>query len=512
MNNYWEKRAIASAARTEKAVNSQEKYLEATFESARKRVGSALADFYLRYANENGVTFAEAQQCLSEAELKEFRGTLEDFNKMAKESFGTYNRELENLSMRVRVTRLQALEAEIKAVLDSLYGKVNTVTTDTLQAVYESSYYHTLYDIDKYTGILHNVAKLNTRTIQNAVQYPYSGLKFSERIWGYQVNLNERLKAKIVEMCIQGKNPRDYAAVFAKEFDTQTFYAKRLLATEAAYNSNAATMKAYEEDDIEKYEICATLDSKTSKTCREQDGKVYDLKDAKPGENHPPFHPFCRTTTVPVIDGVDLGDEKRVARDESGKVYKVPENMTYSEWKKYIVDDVASPQVMTIVEADEVDDVEEDIALTDDELYAMNKYAGKTSYLVNEALRNGEDISEYKDLIQNLDSALMKIPTYSGNLKRSVQFYDEESLVSYMKRFSNKTTTFDEYISTTKNSEPYNPDAQVQILINNAKKGHDVSAYMRRDEDEVLYERNSTFKVLSVTIHEDKYYVELEEM
>lgn len=334
MNNYWEKRAIASAARTEKAVNSQEKYLEETFESARKRVGSALADFYLRYANENGVTFAEAQQCLSEAELKEFRGTLEDFTKMAEESFGTYNRELENLSMRVRVTRLQALEAEIKAVLDSLYGKVNTVTTDTLQAVYESSYYHALYDIDKYTGILHNVAKLNTRTIQNAVQYPYSGLKFSERIWGYQVNLNERLKAKIVEMCIQGKNPRDYAAVFAKEFDTQTFYAKRLLATEAAYNSNAATMKAYEEDNIEKYEICATLDSKTSIICREQDGKVYDLKDAKPGENHPPFHPFCRTTTVPVIDGVDLGDEKRVARDESGKVYKVPENMTYSEWKK----------------------------------------------------------------------------------------------------------------------------------------------------------------------------------
>ena len=35
---------------------------------------------------------------------------------------------------------------------------------------------------------------------------------------------------------------------------------------------------------------------------------------------------------------------------------------------------------------------------------------------------------------------------------------------------------------------------------------------MRRDENEVLHERNSTFKVIDVIIRNDKYYIELEEL
>ena len=65
------------------------------------------------------------------------------------------------------------------------------------------------------------------------------------------------------------------------------------------------------------------------------------------------------------------------------------------------------------------------------------------------------------------------------------------------------------YISTTKKGV-YNPDGQVQIFIQNAQKGVDMSVYNTK-EYEVLYARNSTFKVLNKIKKDGKYYILLEE-
>ena len=48
----------------------------------------------------------------------------------------------------------------------------------------------------------------------------------------------------------------------------------------------------------------------------------------------PPFHCFCRCTDVPYYDDMDLTDMARVAREPgTGKIYDVPADMTYKEWK-----------------------------------------------------------------------------------------------------------------------------------------------------------------------------------
>ena len=48
-----------------------------------------------------------------------------------------------------------------------------------------------------------------------------------------------------------------------------------------------------------RYQIVATLDSRTSDICRHLDGKVFDMKDYEPGVTAPPFHVYCRSCTVP---------------------------------------------------------------------------------------------------------------------------------------------------------------------------------------------------------------------
>lgn len=139
-------------------------------------------------------------------------------------------------------------------------------------------------------------------------------------------------------MLIQGRNPKTLTGEMAKTFGTKEFEAYRLLHTEGSFIMGQGTLEAYKEDGVEKYQILATLDIKTSDTCRDQDGMIYDVDKAVVGVTYWPFHPFCRTTDVPYYDDQDLADETRIARDPvTGENGTVPADMTYKDWyKKYI--------------------------------------------------------------------------------------------------------------------------------------------------------------------------------
>ena len=52
------------------------------------------------------------------------------------------------------------------------------------------------------------------------------------------------------------------------------------------------------------------------------------------GVTAPPFHVYCRTTTVPYFEDDIETIGKRAARGKDGKTYYVPANMTYREWEK----------------------------------------------------------------------------------------------------------------------------------------------------------------------------------
>jgi SPP1 gp7 family putative phage head morphogenesis protein len=53
---------------------------------------------------------------------------------------------------------------------------------------------------------------------------------------------------------------------------------------------------------VKEYEILAVQDRRTSKVCKEQDGKIYKFNKMEVGVNYPPFHPNCRTTIIPVLE------------------------------------------------------------------------------------------------------------------------------------------------------------------------------------------------------------------
>ena len=135
-----------------------------------------------------------------------------------------------------------------------------------------------------------------------------------------------------------GRDPQKAIDNISKKMNTSKVNASRLIMTEEAYFSSAAQKDCFQDLGVEQYEIVATLDSHTSDICQNLDGQVFPMKDFEPGVTAPPFHVYCRSTTVPYFEE-DFGQVgKRAARGEDGKTYYVSADMTYKEWKKSFVD------------------------------------------------------------------------------------------------------------------------------------------------------------------------------
>ena len=141
--------------------------------------------------------------------------------------------------------------------------------------------------------------------------------------------------------------------------------------------------------------------------------------------------------------------------------------------------------------------------LSKDEKYAINKYIGFESYTYNEKLRDDIKLTEEeKTILSNLDKALEKMPKYNNEVTRSVSIsYDD--IDYFLKDYKEGSIIkYKAYTSTTK-GEIYNPDSRIQITIK-SKNGRDISDY-NPDEQEILFIRNSQFKVLKVDTSDDFY-------
>lgn len=157
------------------------------------------------------------------------------------------------------------------------------------------------------------------------------------------------------------------------------------------------------------------------------------------------------------------------------------------------------------------DIVRDSMNLSRNEQGAINRYISSESYKLNEKLRNRLDLSPTEQpLVNELDSALRKMPRHEGDVTRSLYFYNDETLNSFMNRHQRgKIVQYDEYLSTTK-GDVYNQDGQVQIYILDSKKGRDISRF-NQNEQEILYERESKFLIKDVEEIQGTYHVLMEE-
>lgn len=340
--DYWRKRF----EQLEEAQNNKSvKYyfeLEKQYKLAMNSVEKDILSWYNRFAESEGISLLEAKKLLNTRELEEFKWSVEEYIKYGKENAinQKWMKELENASARVHITRLEALKLQIQQQVEVLYGNELDGIDKLMRDIYTSGYYHTAFNVQQGVNVGWSLMSLDTNRINKIISKPWAtdGLNFSERIWGkHRPALINELYTKLTQSIIRGENPKNLVNDFAKRFNVSKSQAKNLIMTESAFFASASRKDCFNDLDVEKYEIIATLDLKTSNICRELDGKVFDMKDYQIGVTAPPFHCRCRTTTAPWFE-----DEEgyRAARNENGKTYYVTSNMKYKEWyeKTFIID------------------------------------------------------------------------------------------------------------------------------------------------------------------------------
>lgn len=341
--DYWKSRfKQLEAAQNRKGADTYLE-IERQYRQAQKELEGKINTWYQRFATNNGVSMAEARRMLRDRELAELKWDVREYIKRGQENAftGQWVKVLENASARFHISRLEALKLQTQQSLELMFGNQLDSIDAAMKRIYLDSYYHTAYELQKGFRIGWDIAGLDQRQIEKVVCKPWAvdGKNFSERVWGNKEKLIREVHRELTQDILLGRDPQKVIDNIARKMNASKNNAGRLIMTEEAYFSSAAQKDCFRDLGVEQYEIVATLDSHTSDICRSLDGQVFPMKDFEPGITAPPFHVYCRSTTVPYFDD-DFGQvgERAARNEETGKTYYVPDNMTYKEWKEKFVD------------------------------------------------------------------------------------------------------------------------------------------------------------------------------
>lgn len=231
--------------------------------------------------------------------------------------------------------RVLALMRELIPLTDGLYELEDKKVTELLTKTYEDNYYQGLYTLSKNYNAAWNFAKVDERAIKAAISMPWSGLKYGERIQQNKKRIAVVLRQEITQSLIRGDAPRKTVAIVANRLKISRNYASVLVQSETAATLTQSDKAMYKEYGVEQYEYTATLDKKTTDTCKSLDGRIFDVNDMVTGKNAPPMHARCRSTTIP-RSGKELA--LRIAkRIDTGKAEYIPATISYREWEQKFI-------------------------------------------------------------------------------------------------------------------------------------------------------------------------------
>ncbi len=337
-SSYWKDRANLRMNSYHKNSDKTIYKINNAYDKAIEDINKDIKKIFYKFQFDSGMSIAEAKDLLNtkipKSELESIRSKI---NGIQDKNLKRYlMAQLNTKAYNSRMTRLEALK-------ESIY--INTKRIADVEFVQSElryiknineAYYRNIYDIQKGTGIVTDFATMPVSAIEEILKNNWSGKHYSERIWSNSEVLAVKIEEVITSGLMSGKSSKNMAVELADLSQYGKMAAERLIRTETTYITNMAELESYKELDIDRYIFVATLDLRTSPMCREMDGKIIEVSKGIPGENLPPLHPWCRSTTRAYFEGMT---RKRRARDpETGENYII-EDMDYKEWyQKCVVD------------------------------------------------------------------------------------------------------------------------------------------------------------------------------
>ena len=288
---YWTKREAYKLKKGLKDLKKIEKELVNEYKKAMNEIGKEISNLFYKYAKDNNLSYSDARKHLNSSEFKEFKRDLKSYMKLIEETGDEeLLLELNTLAMKSRITRLEEIFYQCGKYINEIYESTNKRLQIAYSSTIKDNYYQTIYDIHKAIGVGASFSYIDNDMIKEILAFPWSGRHYSQRLWTNRTKLKNAMVEELTQMLIQGKGVKETSRALSKRLDADLKNCIRLIHTEHSYFMETASQKAYDELDIDKYKILATLDKRTSKICQDLDGEVFNVKDAIVGVNMPPFH------------------------------------------------------------------------------------------------------------------------------------------------------------------------------------------------------------------------------
>ena len=288
---YWIKREAYKLKKGLKDLKKIEKELVKEYKKAMNEIGKEISNLFYKYAKDNNLSYSDAKKYLNSSEFKEFKRDLKTYMKLIEETGDEeLLLELNTLSMKSRISRLEEMFYQCGKYINEVYESTNKKLQIAYSSTIKDNYYQTIYDIHKAIGVGVSFSYIDNDMIKEILAFPWSGRHYSQRLWSNRTKLKNAMVEELTQMLIQGKGVKETSRALSKRLDADLKNCIRLIHTEHSYFMEQASQKAYDECDVTKYQILATLDKRTSEICQKLDGEVFNVKDAVIGVNMPPFH------------------------------------------------------------------------------------------------------------------------------------------------------------------------------------------------------------------------------
>lgn len=290
---YWNRRArldkLKAIKTAEIGIDSLKTLLKKNLDSVNKQI----KQFYEKYGDNpaENLSYEEWQKYKKKLRIKAKMNPKDKrLQRLAKQNIPKY-----------RIDRLRALQIDLQIQLaEATRGQ-------------EAGIYRTLKDVARVTQTTMALSfkdtvgvafdKIASRKLEKIITSDWlDGKNWSERLWKDCANVGQKITNILEEGLPQGKSMQSMARELAEATQQSFNNAFRLIRTESARVDGEILLESFKQaqDELgyEYYIYDAFLDDRTSKICRELNGKRFKISEAQIGENLPPVHPSCRSTAV----------------------------------------------------------------------------------------------------------------------------------------------------------------------------------------------------------------------
>lgn len=310
--SYWEERMIQLYEAQDKKNAKFDKKMRKEYHRLEASIQKEVASYYTKYGKDNVIEYRNLVLALSPSERDLLYKNYEQFA----EKYPQYMHLMPIRESIYQLNRLEGMQLNIRMHMVELGAFEQEGFENLLKEAYELGYLSTMKGLDNAQSFF----SVNDIAMQQTLKEKWvKGKNFSDRIWDNKERLLTALNNDLRDGIIRGDSYQQIAKAIHYRTGVGGNDSLRLVVTESAFVMNQANKQAFMDTGIESYEVSAVMDRRTSPTCRGLDGQQFDFEDAKVGVNYPPFHVWCRTTTVPIENDRD----NFIKSDEPDDYHKV---------------------------------------------------------------------------------------------------------------------------------------------------------------------------------------------